>query len=132
MTGGAGMTVSAGIGGEIVVHALHILNRTVPPPVMIAGAAACIVDIGVAAIAGQHVVIIEHGHIRIAITGQPVVDQPFVESSGIGGTSRRRLGVFGIFTFVQRRGGDDNEEFILPGGKICQKAVIDGLRVGNR
>jgi len=93
-----------GIVIRIVIVAIRfVLEGAVPPPVVVAALAPEVVLIRVAAVRGQDIVEIEHGDIGVRIILEPVVDQPLIESPGVGCVGR----------IGERRGGDGDEELVL-------------------
>ena len=99
-----------------------MLDGAVPPAVMVAGGGAQVVGVSVAAVAGQHVVEVEHEDVVVRVAVKPVVGQPVVEGTGVGGVGR-----------VLHRGGcDRDKQLVGPGLEVLQDVDIDALGVGYR
>ena len=77
------MIVAVGVGSRIPPAVGLVLDCVVVPAVVVSGFRACIVDVGVAAVAGQDVVKVEHEDVVVRIAVQPVVDQPVVKGAGV-------------------------------------------------
>ena len=124
VAGRRGMVITGWISGGVVGDRLLVLNSSVPPTVVVAVVPPQVVDVGIPSIAGQDIVKVEDGHIieGVTVLGQPVVHQPLVEGAGVGG-----VGGVG-----ERRGGDDDEEFIGTCREVLQDFVIDIFGVTYR
>jgi hypothetical protein len=66
---------------------------------------------------GQHVVEVKDSYIvqGVVILRQPIVNQPFIESTGVGGVGSVR----------KWRGGDDDEQLVGAGGEVLQDGILD-------
>ena len=110
-----------------------MLNRAIPPAMMISTAFPGIVLIDVPAITGQYIVVVKNRHIVMNVAASASPRRASFKSPGIGGASSgRQTGIEGVFAFGQRRGCNDDKEIVLAGGKIREQAVINRLGIGDR
>jgi hypothetical protein len=71
-----GMTVPStlGIGVDILIHSLDVLDRAVPPAVVISSSLVGIIRIAISSITGKNITEIKDCHITICIIFQALVD----------------------------------------------------------
>ena len=81
----------AAVGAKVVDHRLDMLDRAIPPAMVVAALCVQVVGVRIPAVAGQDVVEIKDRHIVVRVTGQPVVDQPSVQEP----VSKRTLALIG-------------------------------------
>ena len=108
-----------GIGGRVEGEVDLVLNRPVPPAVMVAGGRVEVVDFRVSAVRREDVVEIEDEDVLSWVSREPFGREPLVE----------RPGVRGIGSVRERGGGDHHEEGLRLRSEVLEDVDVDSLRV---
>ena len=95
---------SIGIRGHVAPLVGYVLYEAVNVAMMVARCRAQVVSMPIAAIGGKNVVEVEHDHIVVLVIREPLLDQPCIESTSVGG-------ILGVLHGWRR---DHHEQLILP------------------